>query len=116
MRQETLTFSASRRFVSDARLVGVYDAQRADERSAWTRVVGSYEVEGDRLRIAADSLISWDSFYGASSAPTVEARVRGASAYDGARLVVEGGMLSLDYTTYPASAPVPATRSFRRVP
>jgi hypothetical protein len=92
----------------------LYPGQRASDLSAYSRTVGTFAVAGDRLSFDPDSLVSWDRFYGAASPETVQSPYPYGGLYDDARFRLAPWVLTLDYTTYPADAPVPTRRTFRR--
>ena len=82
--------------------------------SSASRLVGAYRTTGDRLVPVADSLLWWDRFSGPDTTPRVELRPAGGSPYDGARFRLAAGVLTLEYLSYPADAPVRTVQAFRR--
>lgn len=109
-----LTFGRDGRFVAEWRAAGVYPGQPAAEPSAYSRSYGTYQVEGARLGMRVDSTVTWDRFYGADAKETVTRPQPYGRMYDDARFQVDGDTLVLDYTTYPADAPVATRQTFRR--
>jgi len=88
--------------------------QPRDELSGYQRAEGTYRVEGERLIFAAARLVSWDRFYGATSPESIVEPYPYGSIFDDAHYVLLGSQLSLQYTTYPADAPVPTLLVYTR--
>lgn len=109
-----LTFTNDGRFVSEVRSYGVYPKQRPEDLSSYTRIIGTFAVAGDQLSFEPESLITWDSFYGADSPEMVQTPYPYGSLYDDARFRIDGETLTLDFTTYPADAPEPTRQVFQR--
>jgi hypothetical protein len=115
--EHQLRFTAAGRFAATVRTTGLYPGQHLDEFSAYSTTVGSYRVNGDRLDMRPDSLLEWDRFHGANSPVTIHAPYPyGTTLYDDARFTLDGRVLTLIYTTYPADAPVPTSQRFYRLP
>jgi hypothetical protein len=112
--QSSLTFRRNGRFAAEVRMYGIYPGQPARELSAYTRTLGAYRVEGERLTFAADSVVTWDRFYGAGSRPQVRTPHPYGVVYDDARYAISGRELTLHYLSYPLDAPEPTTARFRR--
>jgi hypothetical protein len=114
----SLEFGRDGRFVVEWRAFGMYPGQRAGDVSGYSRSYGAYRVDGDRLTMLVDRVVTWDRFYGADSPETVTRPQPATAMYDDARFRVEAGgeALVLDYTSYPADAPVAARMTFRRAP
>lgn len=111
----SLTFRAGGRYEAAWRMTGVYAGQPAGQLSAYGRTVGRYHIDGDRLVVQADSLVTWDRFYGATSPERVEAPPRGGAFPDSdTRFAVAGDLLTLRYLSYSADAPVPTVAVYRR--
>jgi hypothetical protein len=115
--ERTLTFHPDGRFASEVRTYGAVPGQRLGDAagaSSASRLAGTYRVSGDRLVLAADSLLWWDRFHGPDTTPRVELRPAAGSPYDGARFRIAAGVLALQYLSYPGDAPVPTAQLFRR--
>jgi hypothetical protein len=112
--QYSLEFGAGGRFTAEVRSYGLYPGQAPADLSAYSRMVGGYRTAGGRLTFAPDTLVEWDRFYGAQTAPTVRTPYPYGGPYDDARYAVTGGVLTLRYLSYPADAPVETARQFRR--
>ena len=52
------------RVASEACNYGSYPGQAPDEFSGYSRVEGTYSIEGDRLYFHPKRLVWWDRFYG----------------------------------------------------
>lgn len=102
-----LDFSADGTFSFSNTSYGVYGGSSL---SGYTKMSGTYEIDGDRLAMTVTRTAVWDSFYGQSSAERVDETRH--SVFDQARFRVVGPVLILDYISYPADAPEPATMSF----
>ncbi len=112
-----LTFSPFRRFASEVRNYGSYPGQGPEEFSGYSRVEGTYNIDGNRLRFSPKRLVWWDLFYGKNSpTQTIEPYPYG-SLFDDARSEIVGDRLTLRYVSYPSDAPVETTleliRAFR---
>src|SRR5438105_13293246 len=100
-----LGFSEDGTFVYTVNSYGIYGGSTPGQLSAYTITTGSYQVDGDRIALTAKRVTTWDSFYGAGSPERVE--LVSTSIFDQARFSIVVGLLTLDYITYPADAPVP---------
>ena len=105
-----MTYGSDGAYTFEARDYGIYPGQARDFLSAYSRLEGSYRVEGDSIHRMARRETTWDSFYGLSSAPVV----RDIAPNDyfinwSSKYMIVGSRLILDYYSYPADAPV-ATR------
>ena len=105
-----MTYGYDGSYVFEARDYGIYPGQARDFLSAYTRLEGSYRVDGDSIFRSARRQTTWDSFYGLTSAPVV----RDIAPNDhfinwSSKYTIVGSRLILDYYSYPADAPV-ATR------
>jgi hypothetical protein len=94
-------------------MYGLYESQPPSQLSAFTRIEGSYRVEGDRVVFEPTRLVWWDRFYGATSAESVEPYPWGG-IFDDARVSVRGNRLVMQYTTYPADRALPTVAEFTR--
>jgi hypothetical protein len=110
--QRSLTFGSNGSFVSEFRSYGIYQGQSRNELSGFSRTEGRYQVDGDRLLFQPARLISWDRFYGVNSPVQVMEPYPYGSIFDDARFAIEGGILILHYTIYPADAAEPAVLTF----
>jgi hypothetical protein len=108
-----LGFSENGTFVYTVNSYGVYGGNTPGQLSAYTNITGTYQVDGNRVALTATRIATWDSFYGAGSPERVEMVSR--SIFDQARFTILGGLLTLDYITYPADAPVPTRLFFTRL-
>lgn len=105
--QEFLAFAGDGTFSYSVVSYGLYGG---NDVSAYIRMSGTYEVDGDQLTTIVKRTATWDSFYGPSSPETVDEVQR--TIFDHARFRIVGRTLTLDYITYPADAPVPTSKSF----
>ena len=108
------TFTQGGLFTTEGRMYGVYGGQASREISSYSRTEGSYRTEGNRLIMSPRRLTSWDRFYGASSPERVDEPYPYSGYFDDARYEVNGTVLTLRYTIYPADAPVPTSMELRR--
>ena len=108
----SLSFSGSE-FRFRVNTYGVYGGDSPGMLSSYTDISGTYQIDGDKLVLTANRVATWDSFYGRQSPERVE-QVN-LIVFEQARFRIVGGMLILDYITYPADAPVPTTRAFTRL-
>jgi hypothetical protein len=111
--QSRLSFNVFGVFESEVRDYGLYPGQDRNALSAYSRIEGTYRVEGDRLIFRTSRMVWWDRFYGARSPEQVEEPYH-ASLYDDARYTVQGDRLILQYLSYPFDAPVPTSWEFTR--
>jgi hypothetical protein len=110
-----LTFGGDGRFEWTWSSYGIYEGQSASQLSAYTVTTGSYRAEGGELTLLTEQTRTWDRFYGADSKEDVRRFSPPAGTlYDRAQYRVEGGVLTLDYLSYPLDAPVPTQATFRR--
>ena len=109
-----LTFTESGTFISDGSMYGVYSGQPSKELSAYTRIEGTYVADGDRLVLNPRRLTTWDRFFGPSSPEKVYDPYPYSEYFDNARYHLEGSTLTLNYTTYPADAPIATTMQLKR--
>src|SRR5262249_41747858 len=64
--QTTLTFDGNGHVTMDSRDFGLY-GQRPNDLSAYYQTRGTFQIDGDSLRMQAQELVWWDRFYGADS-------------------------------------------------
>lgn len=110
-----LTLSPFRRFASEARNYGAYPGQGPDEFSGYSRVEGTYSIDGDRLRLSAQRLVWWDLFYGQNSPVQIIQPYPYGTLFDGTRFEISADRLTLRYLSYPADAPVATTLELTRI-
>jgi hypothetical protein len=110
-----LTFEANGRFIQSRTSFGVYEGQAPNLVSWWSHTTGRYAVVGNRITFRPDSLITWDSFSGTRT-PTVQTPYPYGGVLDDCVFEFQGDVLVLDYTTYPADAPVRAQVAYFRAP
>jgi hypothetical protein len=108
-----LTFAGDGTFTDAVRNFGSYPGQSKDDLSSYTIMSGTYKVEGDQLQTNITHIAVWDRFYGANSPETVQ--TVNTTVFDQTHFRIVGPMLTLDYVSYPADAPVPTTMTFVRV-
>jgi hypothetical protein len=106
--QTTYTFLSDGSFTFDVSDYGLY-GQAANKLSAYTRNAGSYEIDGDVLALHVASTSWWDSFYGADSPVHFQVVTPQSGPGDPVHFSISGGVLTLNYMSYPADAPVPTT-------
>ncbi len=114
--ERLLTFRNDGTFTSEVRSYGIYPGQPRDQLSGYFRTEGTYgvEIEGNGMVFHAARVVSWDRFYGANSPEVVRDAFPGETIYDDARYEVQGPLLTLRFTIYPADAPEPAVLVFTR--
>jgi hypothetical protein len=110
--QTTLTFAADGGVTYEVRNYGLYPGQRADDLASYSRTYSRYETAGDTVILHPARVVTWDKFYGAQSPERVEEIHDGSVRWN---VVVYGDQLMVNYTTYPADAPVLTTVVYRRV-
>jgi hypothetical protein len=110
-----LTLSPFLKFVSEARNYGSYPGQGPDDFSGYTRVEGTYRVDGDRLQFRPLRQVSWDLFYGQNSPVQVIEPYPYGTLFDGARFEIVAERLTLHYLSYPLDAPVATTLELSRI-
>ena len=108
-----LTFAGDGTFTDAVRIFGSYGGQSNNDLSSYSIMSGTYKVEGDKLQTNITHTVVWDRFYGANSPETVQ--TVNITVFDQTHFRIVGQMLTLDYLSYPADAPVPTTKSFIRV-
>lgn len=112
--QSRLTFGLNKMFASEVRSYGLYEGQDRNDLSAYSRIEGVYEVEGDQLIFRTRRLKWWDGFYGTHTWEKVEEPYE-ITLYDDAHYSVEGDQLLLNYLSFPFDAPVETSQEFVRV-
>ena len=108
-----LTFAGDGTFTDAVRIFGSYPGQSSNDLSSYSIMSGTYKVEGDQLQTNITHTVVWDRFYGANSPETVQ--TVNTTVFDQTHFRIVGPMLTLDYVSYPADAPVPTTKTFIRV-
>jgi hypothetical protein len=108
-----LGISESGEFTFRTDMFGIYPGQNPSYLSAYTRMTGTFTIDGDKLVLTATRVATWDSFYGAGSQERVE--TVNTVLLDQAHFGIVGQTLTLNYVSYPADAPVPTTMSFTRL-
>jgi hypothetical protein len=111
--QSFLTFSGGA-FAFEVRSFGLYQGQRSNDLSAYSRTEGTFRIEGDRLNFSPARLVTWDRFFGPTSPERVETPYPWGSLFDSTRFTVRVNRLTLRYLSYPADAPVETTRTYWR--
>ena len=107
-----LSFSVYGVFEQEVRSYGMYPGQDRNELSAYSKIKGTYRVEGDRISFETTSTAWWDpQFYGPRERVLKPYKV---TLYDESRYRLEGTRLVLAYTSYPVDAPVPSSQDFIR--
>ena len=110
----SLTFTIDGRFTSENRMYGLYEGQRRDDLSAFTRIEGRYRIVRDQLTFEPLRLVWWDHFYGARSREHVEDPYPWGDLFDDARYSMRDDHLTMSFTVYPADAPLPAVAEYTR--
>lgn len=110
-----LTFTADGRFAADVRSFGLYTGQGSTELSNSSRRVGRYQIDGRLLHLQPDSLILADTFSPEAGEVVITPYPYDGDPLDGATIAVSEDRLTLGYLSYPADAPVPTERRYRRV-
>ena len=111
--QQPLTFGRDGRYTSEVRDYGLYPGQSSNELSAYTRIVGTYEIRGDSVATHAEEHVWWDRFYGTDSPEHRE--VYENAPFSASQFEIGGSTLVLHYISYPADAGVPTTMTFVRL-
>jgi hypothetical protein len=112
--QGFLTFEGAS-YAAEVRNYGLYPGQRSDDLSAYSRIEGTFRVDGDSLRFSPKRLITWDRFYGADSPVHVEDLAGQAAQSSAAHFSRDVHRLTLRYFSYPADAPVATSRTYWRL-
>lgn len=112
--QGFLTFDGAA-YVSEVRDYGLYPGQQPNDLSAYSRIEGTFRVEGDSLRFSPQRLITWDRFYGPDSPERIENLAGQAAQSSAAHFSLDLHWLTLRYFTYPADAPVATSRIYWRL-
>jgi hypothetical protein len=108
-----LTFAGDGTFTDAVRMFGSYPGQSKNDLSSYTIMSGTYKVDGDQLQTNITHTVVWDRFYGANSPETVQ--TVNPTVFDQTHFRILGPMLTLNYVSYPADAPVPTTKTLIRV-
>ena len=112
--QRTLTLLPDGRFASTSASHGLYEGQRRNDLSTWTRVEGTYRVDGDRLHFEPILQRWWDHYEAANFPAPRHAPYPWRTLFDDATFVVTLDSLWLDFNVYPADVPVPVTVNYVR--
>lgn len=107
-----LTFSPDGRFSQTISNYGVYAGTSPKELVARTIVMGTYSVVEDRLEVHPLTYTWMDTFY---EDPGPHYGDPPESVFTDCTYQIMGPFLTLQYTTYPADAPVKTTAAFARV-
>jgi hypothetical protein len=94
------------------RMHGGYGQPR-EELTSFSRITGTYRVNGDRLIINPQQHTWWDSFYGPNSPEHTEPYTYGR-LFDDAHYTLDSGRLTIHYLSYPLDAPVSTSVVFTR--
>ena len=113
--EQHLTFGPFMRFASEARNYGSYPGQGPDEFSGYSRVEGTYGIDGDRLHFHPQRVVEWDLFYGPNSPVEIIQPYPYGTVFDSARFDIAVDRLTLRYLSYPLDAPVATTLELTRV-
>jgi hypothetical protein len=106
-----LSFNSFGGFEQQVRGYGIYPGQGQNELSAYTKIKGTYRIEGDRLIFDSDRQAWWDpTFYG----PDEHEAKDDSRLYDEGRFTLDGDHLVLHYISYPLDAPVATSAEFTR--
>ena len=112
--QSTLTLETNGRFASTSSSYGLYEGQHRNAPSSWTRIEGTFRVDGVRLHFEPKRLVWWDQFESPASATPQETAYPWGSLFDDATFTVDGDMLRLAFNVYPADAPIPVVAMYGR--
>ena len=107
-----LKFNDDRTFTSKIRYYGIYSGQSISDLSGFHENSGNYVQDLNKLTLNSHQYTWWDSFYVGSQPKTV---VKDEILYENCSFKITGDILELNYTTYPADAPVNTTRQFARI-
>jgi hypothetical protein len=92
-----LILSPFMRFASEARNYGPYPGQGPEEFSGYTRVEGSYSIDGVRLHFHPQRLVWWDLFYGKDWPVQVVQPYPYGTLFDSTRFEITADRLTLHY-------------------
>ena len=109
-----LTFEGTA-FVSEVRNYGLYAGQQPTDLSAYSRLEGTFLVEGDSLQLLATHLVTWDPTFGPNPPERVDIVTPQGVRAGRTHFSIEGDRLTLRYFSYPADAPVPTSRTYWRL-
>ncbi len=112
--QKRLTLHPDGRFASISASYGLYEGQKRNEPSAWTRINGSFRVDGNRVHFTPETMTWWDHFESADFPAPRHAAYPWGTLFDDATFVVEGNVLTLHFNVFPADAPIPVTAAYLR--
>lgn len=86
------------------------DSPRIDELTGWTEINGSYEVELDSVYMRNEEIEYWSKLFG----PTVKTELVYKQDLN-SRFQIANNVLTLDYISYPAEAPIKTQMNYKRV-
>jgi len=107
-----LTFSENGVFVSRSESYGIYDGQDVNTLSGWSESVGNYVVSEGKMFFISRQVSGWDSF---SENAAVTTQKNDQEIFEDCSYVLNKDTLTLEYTTYPADAPVRTERKYIRI-
>jgi hypothetical protein len=110
--QAHLQLSPKGTMAYQVRMYGL-DGRPREELSSFSRIEGTYRLEGNRLIINPEQVVWWDSFYGPNS-PVHTDPYTYEGLFDDARYTVDSRRLIIDYVSYPLDAPVTTSLEFTR--
>lgn len=110
--ETVLTFSSDGRFSQTVSNYGVYAGTAPDALVSRTVIAGTYSLVDDRLDVSPATYTWMDTFY---DDPGPHGGEPPARLYTDCTYWILGLVLTLQYTTYPADAPVATTATFVRV-
>ena len=112
--QKRLTLATNGRFTATSSSYGLYEGQQRNDPSAWTRIEGSYRVDGNRIEFTPETMTWWDHFESATHPAPRQSAYPWGTLFDDATFLVKGDTLTLGFNVYPADAAVPVTVRYAR--
>lgn len=109
---QLLTLGADGGYTWEVRSYGGYGKSES-ELTFFSKVIGEYRVEGDRLQVRLAQQVTWDSFYGNPKPRVEDLSSRGWT--DHGTLELKGDRLTHTYISYPADAPETTVVIYQRI-
>ncbi|MFC2138445.1 hypothetical protein ACFLTE_09745 [Bacteroidota bacterium] len=106
-----LIFDSNTLFTEKTSLYGIYDNEEDNELSYWLERTGVYELNENNIVFTAKRKISWDNFWGGDPDTSDITQV----LFENCTYNVNNDILTLNYTTYPADAPVDTERQYTKI-
>jgi hypothetical protein len=99
-------------FTSKGSSYGIYNGQSANDLTGWFEYSGTFTLNSNNINFTSHKFTSWDSFYVGSQPQT---KIQDQIIFENCTFKIEGEILEINYTTYPADAPVNTMRQYKRI-